>query len=124
MGPRFFGRPISIQVRVETPKREEFEIESHTNESVGEVKLRIAERLKMAVTKLSLVSVGKDGKEEEEVALEDGKGSDGRLVCQVGSCEVRTREGGGHYMKRSREYIIITLFFTPMGLIASACLHV
>ena len=75
---------------METPKREEFEIESHTNESVGEVKLRIAERLKMAVTKLSLVSVGKDGKEEEEVALEDGKGPDGRLVCQVGSCEGQT----------------------------------
>ena len=67
-------------MRVETPKREEFEIASHTNESVGEVKLRIAERLKMAVTKLSLVSVGSDGKEEEEIGLEDGKGPDGRLV--------------------------------------------
>ena len=75
---------------METPKREEFEVASHTNESVGEVKQRIAERLKMAVAKLSLVSVGTDGKEEEEIGLEDGKGPDGRLVCQVGSCEGQT----------------------------------
>ena len=75
---------------METPKREEFEVGSHTNESVGEVKQRIAERLKMAVAKLSLVSVGTDGKEEEEIGLEDGKGPDGRLVCQVGSCEGQT----------------------------------
>ena len=86
-GASFFGRPVSVQVRVETPKREEFEMASHTNESVLEVKARIAERLKTPVSKLSFVSVGGEGKEEEEVNLEDGKGPDGRLVCQVGSCE-------------------------------------
>merc|ERR1719509_372968 len=72
-GASFFGRPVTIQVRVETPKREEFEVASHANESVGEVKLRIAEKLKIVVSKLSLVSVRADGKEEcdDEDGLQD-----------------------------------------------------
>ena len=35
----FYGRPLTIKVRVE-PQKEEFDIESHTNESVGMVKVR------------------------------------------------------------------------------------
>ena len=35
----FYGRPLTIRVRVE-PQKEEFDIESHTNESVGVVKVK------------------------------------------------------------------------------------
>jgi len=105
-GASFFGRPVTIQVRVETPKREEFEVASHANESVGEVKLRIAEKLKMVVSKLSLVSVRADGKEEEEVGLEDGKGPDGRLVCQVGSSEGQTWQGKGTTSSSSTAVVV------------------
>eukprot|EP00090_Calanus_glacialis_P047045 TRINITY_DN9530_c0_g1_i3.p1 TRINITY_DN9530_c0_g1~~TRINITY_DN9530_c0_g1_i3.p1 ORF type:complete len:2633 (-),score=502.34 TRINITY_DN9530_c0_g1_i3:271-7929(-) len=82
----FFGRPLNIRVKAESPKKDEFELNSHTNESVGDVKARIAERLKVDVAKLSIVSVETRG-EEDEVTLEDGKGPDGRLVYQVGNSE-------------------------------------
>ena len=73
-------------MKVESPKKDEFELNSHTNESVGDVKNRIAERLKVDVGKLSIVSV-ETSVDEEEVTLEDGKGPDGRLVYQVGNSE-------------------------------------
>jgi len=82
----FFGRPLNIRVKAESPKKDEFELNSHTNESVGDVKSRIAERLKLDIAKLSIVSVETSG-DEEEVTLEDGKGPDGRLVYQVGNSE-------------------------------------
>jgi ubiquitin carboxyl-terminal hydrolase 9/24 len=105
-GASFFGRPLTILVRVETPKREEFKVASHTNESVGEVKLRIAERMKMSVAKLSLVSAGPTGKDEEEVGLEDGKGTDGRLVCQVGHCEGQTWQVKGSGSSSSTAVVV------------------
>merc|ERR1719427_2237542 len=75
-----------IHVKAESPRKDEFELNSHTNENVGDVKARIAERLRVDVGKLSVVSVETGGK-EEEVILEDGKGPDGRLVYQVGNSE-------------------------------------
>ena len=76
----FYGRPLKLQVRVES-RREEFELESHTNESVGEVRLRIAERLKVEAGKVSVVSVGGGGEVEEA----GGNFADTRLLYQLGT---------------------------------------
>ena len=43
-GASFFGRPIVVRVRVESPKKEEFDLLSHTNERLGDVKARLADR--------------------------------------------------------------------------------
>ena len=39
------------------PKREAFTLESHTNETVGEAKARIAEKLQLSLASLSFISV-------------------------------------------------------------------
>ena len=39
------------------PKRENFNLDSHTNETVGEAKARIAEKLQLSLTSLSFISV-------------------------------------------------------------------
>ena len=76
----FYGRPLTLQVRLES-RREEFELESHTNESVGEVRQRIAERLKVEVGKVTVVSVGCGG-DVEEVG---GNFADTKLLYQLGA---------------------------------------
>ena len=84
----FYGRPVTLQVRLESPRREEFELESHTNESVAEVRQRIAERLKVEAGKVSVVSVGGGGGAEVEEL--GGNLADTRLVYQLGSTETQT----------------------------------
>ena len=82
----FYGRPLTLQVRLES-RREEFELESHTNESVGEVRQRIAERLKVEVGKVSDVSVGGREGELEELGANF---ADTRLLYQLGSTETQS----------------------------------
>ena len=79
----FYGRPITLTIKFESPRRDEFELESHTNDSVAEVKHRIANKMKQDVSQLRVVSVG-DGEES------DSSISDSRLVYQVGSTEAQT----------------------------------
>jgi len=90
-GASFFGRPIVIRIRVESPKKDEFDLNSHTNERIGDVKERLAERLKVEPDQLSIVTVegGNRFKDSsrEEMSLGPGKGMDNRLVCQVGDQE-------------------------------------
>ena len=50
----FHGRSIKIKVANESNKKEDFTIDSHTNELVGEVKKRIAERMKQNLEQITL----------------------------------------------------------------------
>ena len=72
----FYGRPITLTIKLESPRRDEFDLDSHTNESVAEVKLRIAAKLKQDVGQLKVVSVGEG--EEGDTGV-----SDSRLLYQV-----------------------------------------
>ena len=50
----FFGRAIKIKIMTEGSKKEDFSVNSHTNELVGEVKKRIAEHKKQSVDQITL----------------------------------------------------------------------
>ena len=79
----FYGRPITLTIKFESPRRDEFELESHTNESVADVKTRIAAKMKLEVGQLKVISVG-EGEEADAGVL------DSRLLYQVGSQEAQT----------------------------------
>ena len=72
----FYGRPITLTIKFESPRREEMELESHTNESVAEVKQRIAAKMKQEVSQLKVISVGEGEESDSGVA-------DSRLLYQV-----------------------------------------
>ena len=80
----FYGRPITLTIKFESPRRDELELESHTNESVGQVKMRIAAKLSMDVSQVSIVSIN-TGEEVEHDNIVESK-----LLYQVGSCEGQT----------------------------------
>ena len=85
----FYGRPLTITVRVD-PKKNEFSLESHTNESVGSVKTKIANKLQIPMSGLLSVSVDTASSSEDEVLLDTGSGKDARLVSYVGDTHAQT----------------------------------
>ena len=78
----FYGRPITIQIKFELPRRDEFELESHTNESIGDVKKRIADKMKLDVGQLTIVSVNV-GDYDAQGDEGDNHFADNKLVYQV-----------------------------------------
>ena len=79
----FYGRPLKVTVRVE-PKKDEFQLECHTNEMVATVKQKIADRLQVPLANLLSVSIDTG---EEEVLLENMRGKDSRLLGWLGHPE-------------------------------------
>ena len=54
----FYGRPLKINVvRRSEPKKDDFELECHTNETVGGVKQRIADKMGVSLSSLTTVSI-------------------------------------------------------------------
>jgi hypothetical protein len=48
---------LTCFLRSADPKRDAFSLESHTNETVGEAKARIADKLQLSLSSLSFISV-------------------------------------------------------------------
>ena len=70
----FYGRPITLTVKFESPRRDELQLESHTNESVAEVKTRLAARLGVEAGQVGVAGVGEEG----------GAPADTQLLYQLG----------------------------------------
>jgi len=84
----FYGRPLKINVvRRSEPKKDDFELECHTNETVGGVKQRIADKMGVSLSSLTTVSIDAG---EEEIILDNDKGKDSRLLGWIGDSEGQT----------------------------------